>query len=126
MAPDVAAEFERASDGPITVDITTYGVRSGRPRRIEIWIVKPGARVILCGTPGPRDWMANLAADPRLVVHLKEGIVADVPATATEVTDHAVRREIWEHHSTRWYRSQCPTDELIRIAPTVELHLEDG
>lgn len=39
--------------------------------------------------PGPRtrDWLANLAAEPRFTFHLKHGIVADLPAVATVVND---------------------------------------
>jgi deazaflavin-dependent oxidoreductase (nitroreductase family) len=119
--PEVVAEFARAGDGPITVDITTTGRRSGEPQRIEIWIVKVGDRVVIGGTPGPRDWLANLRVDPGLIVHLKEGVVADVAATAHEVTDPDVRSEIWNHSSTTWYRGQDTVARLIESAPTVEL-----
>lgn len=120
MSPEVAAQFDRAADGPITVDITTIGRTSGAPRRIEIWIVNVEDRIVICGTPGRRDWMANLRADPRLTVHLKDDLAADVEMTATEVTDPATRRAIWEHPSTEWYRGQAALDELIAQAPTVE------
>lgn len=125
MDAAAAAELHRALDGPITVDITTTGRRSGEPRRIEIWIVKVGERILIGGTPGRRDWIANLRADPRLVVHLKESVVADLPATATEVDDLEVRREVWTHLSTNWYRGQTPLDELIAEAPLVELAFAD-
>ena len=49
----------------------------------------------LSGSPGKRSWYANLLADPRLTVHLKQGVVADVPAVATPVTDEAERRAIF-------------------------------
>ena len=29
-----------------------------------------------------RDWIYNIAADPRVVVHLKRSVVADIPAAA--------------------------------------------
>ena len=119
---DVRGELVRAGDGPITVDVTTIGRTSGLPRRIEIWIVRIGDRVIMCGTPGRRDWLANLRADPALTLHLKEnGVSADVSATAIEVDDPGFRREIWEHLATHWYRTQTPVEDLIATAPTVEL-----
>lgn len=86
--------------------------------------MKVGDRVIIGGTPGRRDWFANVQADPNLVVHLKGDVVADVSATAIPVTDPAVRAEIWQHPSTAWYRHQTPVDELIASAPTVELRLD--
>jgi len=125
MDAAAAAELHRALDGPITVDITTTGRRSGEPRRIEIWIVKVGERILVGGTPGRRDWIANLRADPRLVVHLKESVVADLPATATEVDDPETRREVWTHLSTNWYRGQTPLEDLIADAPLVELAFDD-
>jgi len=125
MDATATAELDRAADGPITVDITTTGRRSGEPRRIEIWVVKVGERVLIGGTPGRRDWIANLRADPRLMVHLKESVVADLPATATEVADPDVRREVWTHLTTNWYRGQTPLDDLIADAPLVELAFGD-
>lgn len=121
MSSALQVEIDRAATGPITVDITTTGRKSGEPRRIEIWIVKVGDRVIIGGTPRPRDWLANVQADPSMIVHFKDHAVFDAAATAAEVTDPTVRREIWEHLSTSWYRTQTPVEELIATAPTIEL-----
>ena len=121
LEPRIATEFDRAAVGPITVDITTIGRHSGEPQRIEIWIVKVGERIVIGGSPRPRDWLANLRADSALTVHLKDDLVVDVAMSATEVVDPKVRREIWEHDSTRWYRRGSSIDDLIANAPTVEL-----
>jgi len=123
LSVDVRAELESALEGPITVDITTIGRASGKLRRIEIWIVNIDGRVIICGTPRPRprDWLANLVQDSRLVVHFKEVTSTDVDATATEVTDPTTRRAVWHHRSTEWYRSRTPVDTLIAAGPVVEL-----
>ncbi|WP_245883184.1 nitroreductase/quinone reductase family protein [Streptomyces hyaluromycini] len=74
-----------------TIDITTLGARSGIARRIEIWFHRVDGRWYLTGMPGPRNWYANLRADPRFVVHLKHGVTADLPATAAPV-DEPTRR----------------------------------
>ena len=68
-----------------TIDMTTTGRHSGLPRRIEMWLQHVDGRWYVTGLPGRRDWYANLRADPRLVVHLKHGVVADLPATAVPV-----------------------------------------
>lgn len=78
-----------------TVDITTTGRRSGKPRRIEIWFYRVGQSIYLSGLPGKKDWYVNLLADPRFTFHLKHGVVADLPARAVPVTDAGERRRIF-------------------------------
>jgi deazaflavin-dependent oxidoreductase (nitroreductase family) len=107
-----------------TVDITTIGRRSGKPRRIEIWMLDVDGRYFITGTPGPRDWLANLRADPSLVVHLKQRAKLDLQARATPVDDAETRRRVIEHLAATWYRSQAPVDELVADAPMVEVHFE--
>jgi len=55
-----------------------------------------GDDIYLSGIPGPttRDWLANLAAHPEFTFHLKHGVVADLPATATVIVDPAERRRV--------------------------------
>jgi len=79
-----------------TIDITTTGRRSGEPRRIEIVFYRLGDDIYLSGIPGPRarDWLVNLAAQPKFTFHLKHGAVADLPATATVIADEAERRRV--------------------------------
>jgi hypothetical protein len=52
--------------------------------------------IYLSGIPASRrrDWLANLAAQPRFVFHLKHGVAADLPAVATVITDPAERRRV--------------------------------
>jgi deazaflavin-dependent oxidoreductase (nitroreductase family) len=80
-----------------TIDITTTGRRSGQPRRIEICFYRFEDATYLSGIPGPRtrDWLANLAAEPNFVFHLKNGVVADLPAVATVITDPTERRRVF-------------------------------
>ena len=79
-----------------TIDITTTGRRSGVARRIEICFYRVGDTIYLSGIPTPRrrDWLTNLVADPHVVFHLKNGVVADLDTEATEVTDPAERRRV--------------------------------
>lgn len=118
MDADVAAAL--AAD--TTIDLTTIGRRTGRPSRIEIWILKVGDRLIITGTPGPRDWYANLLADPTCTIHLKERLRADIAAVAHPVRDPAVRLEVFEHLEATWYRNQGEDLEtLLDEAPMVQL-----
>ena len=77
-----------------TIDITTTGRRSGQQRRIEIWSYYVDGRVYLSGSPGRRDWYANLLANSDFVFHLKRSVQADLPARARPITDPAERRAI--------------------------------
>jgi deazaflavin-dependent oxidoreductase (nitroreductase family) len=102
-----------------TVDITTIGRSSGTPRRIEIWMYAVADRYIITGTPGPRDWYANLLANPALTLHLPNGI--DLDAIATPVSDQGIRRAVFTADKTWWYRSQTPLENLVATSPMVEL-----
>ena len=108
------------ADDP-TLDITTTGRHTGVPRRIEIWIVDVDGRFFITGTPGRRDWMANLSTDPNLVVHLERHAHLDLPARATPVNDPATRRAVLGHANAAWYRTQEPLDVLVATSPMVEV-----
>jgi F420H(2)-dependent quinone reductase len=79
-----------------TIDITTTGRTSGVPRRIEIVFYQFDGDVYLSGIPAPkqRSWLANLAAEPLFTFHLKNGVVADLPARATIIVDPDERRRV--------------------------------
>lgn len=104
-----------------TVDITTTGRHTGLPRRIEIWMLDVDGRFFITGTPGRRDWLANLQRDQRLSVHLKRDAHLDLAARAIPVTDAVSRRAVLEHLSATWYRTQQPVDVLVETAPMVEI-----
>lgn len=78
---------------------------------------------MLTGTPGRRDWLANLVADPRATVALRDP-ARTVEATARVITDPARRSElvplIWD--AQPWYAQQPFTrSEWESGAPMVVL-----
>jgi deazaflavin-dependent oxidoreductase (nitroreductase family) len=77
-----------------TIDITTRGRKTGQLRRTEIWFHYINGQVYITGTPGRRDWYANLLAYPEFTFHLKHSVKADLPARATPILDRARRRAI--------------------------------
>ena len=105
-----------------TIQITTRGRRTGRPRRIEIWWFRVDGRFVITGTPGKRDWLANLRAEPRMKIHV-DGV--DIDATATIVEDREFRRRIFTAPQTSWYVSQADLDHLVETAPMVEIRFVD-
>jgi deazaflavin-dependent oxidoreductase (nitroreductase family) len=85
---------QRALENDRTIDITTLGRNSGEPRRIEIWRYRYDGRTFLSGSPGTRDWYANLLANPEFTYHLKGSAQADLPAVARPITDEPERRDV--------------------------------
>lgn len=105
-----------------TIDITTIGCKSGKPRRIEMWFRRVNGRYYITGTPGPRDWLANLQANPNFTFHLKESTEADLRARARLVTDCQERRHILSDPSMSWYHSQVGSlEELVADSPLIEV-----
>ena len=78
-----------------TIDITTIGARSGRPRRLEIWFYRVDGEIYLTTQPAKRSWYANLLAKPEFTFHLKNGVRADLAATAEPILDPLERRRIF-------------------------------
>src|SRR3989442_9484389 len=85
--------IEAALERGHTIDITTTGRRSGKPRRLEIVFHNIGGRIYVSGTPYPRKrpWLLNLEADPHFLFHLKRRTSAHPPPTPPLI-DHETQR----------------------------------
>jgi deazaflavin-dependent oxidoreductase (nitroreductase family) len=108
------------------IDLTTTGRRSGRQRRIEIFLHAQDGALFISGMPRAdrtRDWIYNIAADPHVVVHLKRSVVADVPATARVVMDPDERRPFIEAAARRWGRTDV--EEMLAHSPLIVLDVDD-
>jgi hypothetical protein len=75
-------EIKQALAKDRVIDMTTTGRTSGQPRRKETWFHNIDGQVYLTGTPGKRDWYANMVAHPAFTFHLKESAMADLAARA--------------------------------------------
>jgi deazaflavin-dependent oxidoreductase (nitroreductase family) len=117
----VDKRIEEALGRSRTVDITTTGRRSGEPQRLEIWTWMADGAVYLTGSPGRRDWYANLKASPELVVHVKRGDPVDLPARARPIEDPDERREVLGRllASTRY-----DLEAWLARSPLVELEFD--
>jgi deazaflavin-dependent oxidoreductase (nitroreductase family) len=104
-----------------TIDITTRGRNSGEPRRIEIWFYRHDGRIFLSGSPGTRDWYANLLVHPEFTFHLKGSTQADLPATARPITDPEERREVINGILDEIGRGYGSADEWVERSPLVEV-----
>ncbi len=101
-----------------TIDLTTHGRRSGNPSQVEIWWFHVEGRFIVTGTPGKRDWYANVLADPQVVVHTPRG---DFAGHATIVDDPGFRRRVFQHPNVGWYKTQSDLDVLVATSPMIEI-----
>lgn len=108
------------------IDLTTKGRRTGRLRRIEIFLHHDDGQLFITGMPSAdrtRDWIHNIRADPHVVLHLKQTVVADVPATARVVDDPDERRPLIESAARRWRRTDI--EDMLRHSPLIVLTVDD-
>ena len=117
-------KINEALSGMGTVDITTVGRNSGKPRRLEIVFHNIGGRIYISGMPSPsrRSWLANLEAHPRFTLHLKRGVKADLPAQARIITDEAERRTLLSSVAKNWKRTDL--ERMVVESPLIEVTLE--
>ena len=104
------------------IDLTTTGRRTGQQRRIEIFLHDHDGQLFITGTPRAdrtRDWIYNIAADPSVIVHLKQSVVADLPATARVITDPDERLPLIEVAAKRWGRTDIAN--MLQHSPLIVL-----
>lgn len=109
-----------------TIDITTIGRRSGEPKRKEIWFHNLGGRIYITGTPGRRDWYANLLAHPDFTFHLTQGVISDLPARATPITDVDERRAVLGQILRKLGRPEQDLATWVERSPLVEVSFPNG
>ena len=118
--PRMDPAIRRALEEDKVIDITTIGRRSRRRRRVEMWFHRVEGEIYLTGDPGPRDWYANLLADPRMVFHLKQSVEAGLEALGTPLTDPEARRPVFEVISGR-EPERRPFDVYLASSPLVHV-----
>ena len=132
--PDAAARDAAARDAAIgrflerggIIDLTTTGRRSGSPRRIEIVLHAIDGRLVISGRPDPgrrRACIRNIEAEPRVIIHLKGLLEADLPGTARVIGDPEERRSIaaWlVRHA--WPRMD--PEAMAASSPMIEVRLD--
>jgi deazaflavin-dependent oxidoreductase (nitroreductase family) len=108
------------------IDLTTTGRRTGQLRRIEIFLHNDHGQLFITGMPRAdrtRDWIYNIEADPHVAIHLKQSVIADVPATARVITDPRERRPLIEAAARRWSRTDVP--DMLQHSPLIVLTVDD-
>ena len=115
--------IRRALSRGSLIDITTTGRRTARPHRVELVYHNFDGHIYISGRPGPRDWYANLLANPGFTFHLKRGVSVDLPARARPITDEAERRAVMEKVGQAW--GVRDIERMIRSSPLVEVEILD-
>ncbi len=116
---------KKAMDRGGIADITTIGRKSGEERRIEIYFHQFDGLYYLTGRPGrPRDWNANIVANPEFTLHLKKGVTADVPVVGAPEPDREERAKILlrvlvESWGSEPEKAESRIDEWVNGAPFV-------
>ncbi|BCJ38404.1 hypothetical protein Athai_59070 [Actinocatenispora thailandica] len=90
---------------------------------MEIWYLTVDGETVITGTPGARNWLANLRACPRAVLHLRSPD-RDVEVAAAEVIEQAKRRRITAEafRLQPWYAEQpYSVEDWVAGAPMVVL-----
>jgi deazaflavin-dependent oxidoreductase (nitroreductase family) len=108
------------------VDMTTIGRRTGLPRRVELVYHNIGGRLYISGRADPRRkraWLVNLEANPRLTLHLKGAVRADLPATARVIDDESVRRALLADIGRAWRVADI--EPMVRYSPLIEVVPDD-
>lgn len=118
-----------------TIDITTTGARTGRPRRIEIWFYRVDGQIYLTTSPASRSWYANIVANPDFVFHLKNGVRADLRAVGIPVIDTAERQAVFSSIIDDLNQPRNPAgipqpveplDQWMKGSPLISVSFPDG
>jgi len=119
-------EIRQALGKDRVIDMTTIGRTSGQPRRKETWFHNIDGKIYLTGTPGKRDWYANLLANPSFTFHLKESAQADLAAHARPVTDLAERKAVLTRILSKIGRAASDLPAWEDGSPLVEVTFDDA
>lgn len=97
-------DLRRTLDRSFVIRTTMTRRRSGGKRTVETTYTWNGRdRVYLSGYPGRRDWVANMASNPSVVVTTVEGERCyEIPATALVLKDRNERVEHLLAFIERW------------------------
>jgi deazaflavin-dependent oxidoreductase (nitroreductase family) len=119
-------EIRQALAKDRVIDMTTTGRTSGQSRRKETWFHNIDGQVYLTGTPGKRDWYANMVANPSFTFHLKQSVRADLPAQARLVTEPEERQRVLARILSNIGRPASDLPAWVAGSPLVAVTFDDA
>jgi deazaflavin-dependent oxidoreductase (nitroreductase family) len=114
------AQIQNALAEDRVIDITTIGRKSGDPVRKEMWFHNIDGDIYITGTPGKRDWYANVVANPDFTFHLKVSTSADLDATARPITEDDEKRAVLQRILANLERTD-EIDNWVENSPLIEV-----
>ena len=121
------ASVRHVLDRSQTIDLTTTGRRTGRPRRIEIALHNVDGRLLISGIPvrgRTRAWLLNVGTNPAVTLHLRargDAPAADVDGEARVVTDRSEREALLARVARNWGRTDL--DAMVESSPLMEIRV---
>ncbi len=116
------SEIQRALETDRLIDMTTTGRKSGKLHRVEIGFHFFDPLIYISGSPGKRDWYANLLANPEFIFHLKLSLQADLQARALPILEETVKREVLKPIVAKWGRED-KLEVFVARSPLIEVFL---
>jgi deazaflavin-dependent oxidoreductase (nitroreductase family) len=115
------AEDLRAIESRSTVELTTTGRKSGKPRKATIWFVHEGGRIYLqSGQGGKTDWYRNLTKNPEVTLDFGElrfrgrAKVVDDPKEEERVRK-LFPQKYWMAWAGSWFGSRFGSGRVVVV-----------
>jgi deazaflavin-dependent oxidoreductase (nitroreductase family) len=119
-AADAAPDIDPALRDASTLELTTTGRKSGRPRTVTIWFVYEDRLYVQSGQEGKTDWYQNALAKPAVTVKIGErewrGQVRPIDDAAETARVHELFRQ--KYLSARvmsWFGGGFGVGKVVRI-----------
>ena len=97
------------------IELTTWGRKTGQPKRVIIWIWGDGQRLFIRSGGGlGRDWTQNIQARNEAILHLAG---RDIPVRARHVTDPAEARACSHMVVVKYQQTASPVGTTPELTP---------
>ena len=113
--------IQNIPEAGLEICITTTGRKSGRPHGKQVRLYSLDGRFYITGSPGRRDWYANLLADTRFTVHLRGETQTMLDATANPIREASGRLKVLSLIHRRRGGRLGELDAMLERSPLVEV-----
>lgn len=111
-----------------TIDLTTVGRTSGKPRTVTIWFVvdEAGRLYVQSGKDGTTDWYRNLLRTPAVTMRIGELNMKGAAAPVEDLTEVARVHELFRQKYLRarlseWIGSDVGRGRVVQLRELTQL-----